>query len=154
MADLQYSPMTVFQLLLNTATLEHDLTQIYKRLISEKVRARGPSYGLPRPVMLSAVASFDLLNDFDFKSHEKNVLFPDLWENSWDWKLYSIILWAFIFPSMMQKILILHFILSGKLVYRYLLYPHFFPKSLPTWKQRCHSYIISGGKLEQISYGG
>ena len=36
-ADLQYNPMTVFQLLLNTASLEHDLTQIYKRLVSEKV---------------------------------------------------------------------------------------------------------------------
>lgn len=34
--DLQYVPMTVFQLLLNTASLEQDLTQIYKRLVSEK----------------------------------------------------------------------------------------------------------------------
>ncbi|KAG0724668.1 WASH complex subunit 5 [Chionoecetes opilio] len=35
-ADLQYMPMTVFQLLLNTAGLEHHLAQIYKRLVAEK----------------------------------------------------------------------------------------------------------------------
>ncbi|XP_042234662.1 WASH complex subunit 5-like isoform X2 [Homarus americanus] len=35
-SDMQYSPMIVFQLMLNTATLEHDLNQIYKRLVEEK----------------------------------------------------------------------------------------------------------------------
>ncbi|KAK7066277.1 hypothetical protein SK128_025439 [Halocaridina rubra] len=34
--DIQYSPMTVFHLLLNTAILEYDLNQTYKRLVEEK----------------------------------------------------------------------------------------------------------------------
>nr|XP_045581537.1 WASH complex subunit 5-like [Procambarus clarkii]XP_045581547.1 WASH complex subunit 5-like [Procambarus clarkii]XP_045581556.1 WASH complex subunit 5-like [Procambarus clarkii] len=35
-SDMQYSPMMVFQLMLNTATLEIDLNQTYKRLVEEK----------------------------------------------------------------------------------------------------------------------
>lgn len=36
-SDMQYSPMMVFHLMLNTATLELELNTIYKRLFEEKV---------------------------------------------------------------------------------------------------------------------